>query len=1815
MADPIGPTADNLKIAQQLLSAMSQISVQLENQTKAYRAQADLVESLCKAQECFGKVDSNKIKAISDGLKTAQENTKSFSDELVNTETETEKLRSKTAELAAEARKIVIADEFKAGLLSGLNLTKALFGSLMRIGSTGLSGIMGIGKALLSIPGNILNFFQSNAGGGTDPWREALEELRDKFGSLKVGTSKAVLGMMDNVNQFNDSGLQLGRVFGYGRAGAAAAMKEFMKIAEEMGPMGMRFLNATKGVSGQLLVLTKATGLSGEALRTLQISADNGGESVATATQRMSVELVRAQRTFGISVKEMGRDLEVMMKDVGTFGVMSRDTMIKTSVYARKLGLSMEALKKVMDKTLNFEDTANMAGGLAEAFNMNIDAMKMMKAQTPAEKLDQLREAFFRTGKNIDQMSIAERKHLSNLTGLSEEETRIAFAQKNRALTGAAVDAQMKKSQKTQITQEQAMHELADSIKRLTQSGSGMKGGFFDTFFKGFETGMLRTREFRKVSREIQRDMRIVYRAGIDVGRMFVHYFPGIKQVLDALGDMFAPAKFRRMMNSVKNIFAIFFIDLQRDPKAGVQNFMKNMKKAFFSFFDSNSGAGRSFLDGMKKFWKAFGAIAVEGLRFGIESIRDAAKGITGFLKNPRSFMEGASKAGSGISGAIAQAFSYAYKELWPVMKEAGIAVGEMLMTVLNDYVGPFLRRHAVAIGATLFGMIFGPAFIRAGIAALVGGGGGGDGIFSAISSAVGRLFNFGGGSSAADAEKKAEEQRTVVQSMQNTLKQFTKSAAGILLAVGALAAILYVLMPGFMKLMEFVKQKKISAADVGVALLAVGGMALLFVGMEKSGFFSSLLKIGIYAKVAWKEIGIGIAAALVAIGLVGAAAYIIVDAFSQFDASKIKNGMGAMYAMTGLFYAMIPLIVASGILGGIIIATGGVGLAAAALGIATIGVAITLIAQKSIEIIQMFRGIDPAQAATATKSVESVANVYKTIADAMISMGLLSILRPATIISVIEKITDLVKQISRSTVAIIRSIDLTGDPAMLKAKAEVFSAAMQGIAAIITPITQFATSAGRMTVLRPVAIIRVIQTISTMVSGMFGGIKDIIEKIAGINLTGDAAQLKGKAEAFSAIMTGIAAIITPIMQFSTKIVGGATNILNPRAVVSSMDAVKNAVVPILEKIGTVASSMMEKIARISSDVDPVKLKATTDALVTILTAVIGMISTIMSLFNGGNNIMQGAGLGGSMGALAGPAGAAIGAVLGGVAGFAAEQQQFQNKLDGLKQIFDMLGPKLTLILGAISGVLRDIISLPNLNEAGMKAAAIFAQMTQAIGSLLTAVAAMINNDSMSASTQLMAALTDTADPLTRALTAITGFIGNENTGLIKVIKDMVNGFSSIDRNQAQRLGAVGPFLAGLSSIINPMLNAITTVAQLMRGKTPEQIESTLLQLRLVISSIGRNISTVMQALPAILTAMDGITDVKNLGEKANALKGVFESISAIVGVITGAISSTAYNEVGGDIYGRVFEPAMNLLGWLFYKGGKIPGTRIEGHGEMLEGVLTGISNMNLPKGLLEKANTIKSTFEAIKAIADVATSLKTLGGNALLAPDVLNLPLSNLAIMINSLKSKYIFFGGTKHYNPLSSPGEYFGPLAAMLTGITGKGALLTNIKTIVTEMLSSVRDIARAEVIPTNENLNTSLVHMTDVLGTIDSHFGPAEQEGSINNLLDKIHNNTKGRVSHDLSAVVRRYNALSTDLARMNAVDIDASLTRLNTGLGHNRVVRIENAAANITINLDVKLRTEDIEKALLTRSQSGAAPGPVGSISRDNFVPQRPDAGNT
>jgi phenylpyruvate tautomerase PptA (4-oxalocrotonate tautomerase family) len=256
--------------------------------------------------------------------------------------------------------------------------------------------------------------------------------------------------------------------------------------------------------------------------------------------------------------------------------------------------------------------------------------------------------------------------------------------------------------------------------------------------------------------------------------------------------------------------------------------------------------------------------------------------------------------------------------------------------------------------------------------------------------------------------------------------------------------------------------------------------------------------------------------------------------------------------------------------------------------------------------------------------------------------------------------------------------------------------------------------------------------------------------------------------------------------------------------------------------------------------------------------------------------------------------------------------------------------------------------------------------------------------------------------------------------------------------------------------------------------------------------------------------------------------------------------------------------------------------------------------------GITGKETLLTNIKNAVKELLKSAQELTELPLRATgIAPDILNIPLGNLAVIINSLKNEHITAGGREYDNPLRKPEIYFGPLASILTGITGKGAILTNIKDELTQLLNSAKTVAEQPIVTTSPNLSTSLVNMTSVLKTIDNYFAPSNDLGSVAHLLENIHNNTKGRISHDLGAVVRRYNALSRDLARINEVNIDASLTRLNTGLGRNRVVQIENAAANITINLDVKLRTEDIERALYERSQTGKAPGRPGTITQDSW----------
>ena len=62
-----------------------------------------------------------------------------------------------------------------------------------------------------------------------------------------------------------------------------------------------------------------------------------------------------------------------------------------------------------------------------------------------------------------------------------------------------------------------------------------------------------------KLMRNIRRSLRVVFKAGKQIGKMFVEMFPGVKQMIGGMAELFNPKHFTKLMTKVKAIFKDFF--------------------------------------------------------------------------------------------------------------------------------------------------------------------------------------------------------------------------------------------------------------------------------------------------------------------------------------------------------------------------------------------------------------------------------------------------------------------------------------------------------------------------------------------------------------------------------------------------------------------------------------------------------------------------------------------------------------------------------------------------------------------------------------------------------------------------------------------------------------------------------------------------------------------------------------------------------------------------------------------------------------------------------------------------------------------------------------------------------------------------------------------------------------------------------------------------------------------------------------------------------------------------------------------------------
>lgn len=868
-----------------------------------------------------------------------------------------------------------------------------------------ISGAISVGKVLgnlaisvLSFPFKILQDLldSANTSGSTELQQE-LENIRKEFGYLNKTAGGAIISMSRAMRgELANTGLSTYRVFGR----LVERLQYFEEYAKALGPV---FDSITTRIGEQgveaLGAFNKALGFTAEGQKAIATRALATGQTVNEVNRQIANYSLQLSEQFGLTMKQVSRAVGEMMADFEHFGHLAPKELTQVAVYARKLGIEVKALAGIMDKSFNFEDAATQAAQLSQAFGLNIDALQQLQEQDPAKKLDNLRKAFFAAGRSIETMTAQERRLLAQQTGLDANSLDLAFSLKNQSLSYDQIQRKGAAAQKAQLTQAQALEKLSGAIERLVRSGQTFQGGFVDIFLKGFDTGIRRSADFRRIMHELRRDMHSTYRAGIQVGRAFVDMFPGVKDVFQGIAQIFEPRRFREMLQSIVGSFRMFFDALNKDPKTALPKLLDKMKSGFFNYFTNGSPGARQILEGTKKFFSAFASIGNSFLKIGLREITSWMTLATDLLSGRKSL-----NLVLNDGGFFSDLFKTLTEGLVPVLTNFWQAFKGLISELWFGKLKPWLLK---SIGPILFSA-FAPAALfgvtRAIGATLVMGIG--KGIISSLgsdkkitTSIASRLLG-----TANEALQRAPRPPQGIETSANVLKAAStaqdaadniKPSPSIIAKLAFAAGLVAIGLAGLFAAIYGIRRFNVTRVELLNTAILVSAMIPLMAATALAAYAANTISVSQLGKAIPALVVIGAVAGAMLVS--GAASVYALKEFN-FSTSDISKAAIMMAALSG-FYIAASAVVGVATLVGAAVASG-YGAAAVAVGLATVGLTVEAMVLHGMRIMRKLSEFRPSTNFTQTAGV--FVNVMRAVGEFSRSIAAISSAMMPGIVSVV---------------------------------------------------------------------------------------------------------------------------------------------------------------------------------------------------------------------------------------------------------------------------------------------------------------------------------------------------------------------------------------------------------------------------------------------------------------------------------------------------------------------------------------------------------------------------------------------------------------------------------------------------------------------------------------------------------------------------------------------------------------------------------------------------------------------------------------------
>ena len=598
----------------QLLANQQQLEASLAKhyQDKANNAK-DLASNLRDAADetdkaSGGQKDANKTMeqqlSLADRLRNKN---KKQGEETDKTTKKNEKQKASWKDLKQAASKFfdTILNKYPAaaGAMAGLASAMKDVGIAMKgignlIGSV-VKGAINLGKAILALPFKMISGIakmQRKMAEEAQPLRDAIEGVRKAFGGLNSEMGSKVMRATRNFARGAKSaafgGRSLMSVFGYGSAGKAKFMEavtKSMSALQKFAPMISRTFSEKTAI--EVSMFQEAFELSDEALAGFVKTAGLAGKDATRALQRAQQAAKSMAKGTGLATKEVLQGMGEMKADFVTFGHLADEEMAAAVVSVKQFGGSIKDLKAVSDKFMNFESAANSLSALNQAFGMQLDAMDMLKAKNPAEQIDKMRQAFFATGRSIEDLNMHEKKMLQQQTNLSDAMLQSAFSAQNQGKSFKEMQQQADKDKKKKLDQTKVLKELADALKKFTGLGQSLDG-VGDSLSKGFMRAISLHPAMRSLMRTTRGFLLEVRQLGIDLGNVFMDMLAdtGIISSLEGALNTGAFTTFRDNIIGAMRDLANYISRGEGSP----QRIIDKITGAFTELGKSKSPAGQS---------------------------------------------------------------------------------------------------------------------------------------------------------------------------------------------------------------------------------------------------------------------------------------------------------------------------------------------------------------------------------------------------------------------------------------------------------------------------------------------------------------------------------------------------------------------------------------------------------------------------------------------------------------------------------------------------------------------------------------------------------------------------------------------------------------------------------------------------------------------------------------------------------------------------------------------------------------------------------------------------------------------------------------------------------------------------------------------------------------------------------------------------------------------------------------------------------------------------------------------------------------------